>query len=114
MNQYVDTRKGYFQNLSYLIRTMSICISNNGNGTHDQVRRKTVVGISPNYIIIHSKLFLGQTSCTIATDITGDLAAYMWLWLWSTGSPHCCVIRSTDFLVLPRAEAVYEVRSSQD
>jgi len=93
MNQYVDTRKGCCQNLSYLIRTMSIYISNNGNGTHDQVRRKTVVGISPYYIIIHSKLFIGQTSCTIATDITGDLAAYMWLWLCSTSSPHCCVIR---------------------
>jgi hypothetical protein len=72
---------------------MSICISNNGRGAHDQVRRKAVVGISPNYIIIHSKLFTGLTSCTIATSITGDLAACMWLWLWSTGSPHFCVIR---------------------
>lgn len=80
MNQYADTWKGYFQNLSYLIRTMSICISNNGNRIHDQVRRKAVAGISPNYIIIHSKLFTGQTSCPIATGITDDLAAYMWLW----------------------------------
>ena len=71
---------------------MSKCIPNNGNGTHDEAKRRAVVGISPNSIIIHSKLFTGQTSCNIATDITGDLlAAYMRL--WSSGSPHFCVIR---------------------
>lgn len=77
-NQYADSWKGYFRNLSYLIRTMTKYIYNNCNGTHYQVRRKAVVGISPNYIIIHSKLFTGQTSCTIATDTIGDLlVAYM-------------------------------------
>jgi hypothetical protein len=65
----------HFKNLSYLMRTMWKCTSNNGNGTHDQVRRKSVVGISPNFITIHSKLFTRQTVYNIATDISG--AAYM-------------------------------------
>jgi hypothetical protein len=75
MKEYADPLKGYFKNLSYLMRTMWKCISNNGNGTHDQVRRKTVVGISPNYITIHSKLYTRQTACYIGTDISGDLLA---------------------------------------
>jgi hypothetical protein len=62
-----------------IFNTMFRCISNNDFGIHDQVRRNAVVGISPNYITIHSNLFTGQASCTTTTDTIGDLlAAYMW------------------------------------